>query len=647
MNWKHEYKELLNEKVYSDSGLGKWFNRESAGGGPGWDRYDSTGKRVGKCGDAKEGSAYAACLSKQKAKKLGKTGIAKFVKRKRAAQSAAGRGKKGTGSKGKKPIFVETGAAKKVEENYMPDSFIVESFGGMKMEFPSVQACQLEAYDIIVDNKGNLFEVNDVDIDGGQVTLNVTCHNRLHEETDSVVTLKINEKFGLYGEAPSNMINEWDELEEAAETGGKKVKLNKIMRGDVKKYKVYVKNDKGNVVKVNFGDPNMEIKRDDPARRRNFRARHNCDNPGPRWKARYWACKTWSKQSVSSMLKENTEQLDEGKNKAKDPKKWNSCISQAKQKFDVYPCVPLDSLAITKTGPESYENLKVGQEILTFNVTKDVLEWQPIKNLHFFENAPLVQLGKATGFQVKCTPNHKWVVKNGDGYHTTKLLETKDINKHMQIVTCATLENESNVVLDEWSKKDSWVEKVLAMSKKEREIFLASAIVYDGHDKGVSTKILNRHSFGFSQKNEDHFYATILAAFLNGYHVTFANKAPDMLTASIIRNKKTHNTQNLIIKDADSEDVWCPETDNNTWVMIQNGFITITGNSAYANAWAAKCYKKKKGKWKKVAENFANEVLQKALITESAKVDSIEKSIDYSKYGVNQAIDYIKQFFSK
>jgi hypothetical protein len=93
------------------------------------------------------------------------------------------------------------------------------------------------------------------------------------------------------------------------------------MRGDVKKYKVYVKNDKGNVVKVNFGDPNMEIKRDDPARRKNFRARHNCDTPGPRWKARYWACKTWSKQSVTSMLKEEADVLEEDStNKAKEPK---------------------------------------------------------------------------------------------------------------------------------------------------------------------------------------------------------------------------------------------------------------------------------------------------------------------------------------
>ena len=60
-----------------------------------------------------------------------------------------------------------------------------------------------------------------------------------------------------------------------------------------KKFSVYVKNEKGNVVKVNFGDPNMEIKRDDPARRKSFRARHNCDNPGPKTKARYWSCRQW------------------------------------------------------------------------------------------------------------------------------------------------------------------------------------------------------------------------------------------------------------------------------------------------------------------------------------------------------------------
>tara|TARA_B100000886_G_scaffold339692_1_gene305903 strand:- start:1435 stop:1818 length:384 start_codon:yes stop_codon:yes gene_type:complete len=78
-----------------------------------------------------------------------------------------------------------------------------------------------------------------------------------------------------------------------AEYQGRNVKLNKPMQGDVKKFKVYVKNDKGNVVKVNFGDPNMRIKKSNPARRKSFRARHNCDNPGPKTKARYWSCRKW------------------------------------------------------------------------------------------------------------------------------------------------------------------------------------------------------------------------------------------------------------------------------------------------------------------------------------------------------------------
>lgn len=84
-----------------------------------------------------------------------------------------------------------------------------------------------------------------------------------------------------------------EETLEEAEYRGRKVSLGKPMQGDVKKFKVYVRNPQGNVVKVNFGDPNMKIKKSNPARRRSFRARHNCDNPGPRHKARYWSCRKW------------------------------------------------------------------------------------------------------------------------------------------------------------------------------------------------------------------------------------------------------------------------------------------------------------------------------------------------------------------
>jgi len=90
-----------------------------------------------------------------------------------------------------------------------------------------------------------------------------------------------------------------DEIEELSEDKSKGKKLNKPFRtpGGPKKFSVYVKNEKGNTVKVNFGDPNMEIKRDNPKRRKSFRARHNCANPGPKTKARYWSCHQWRKSS--------------------------------------------------------------------------------------------------------------------------------------------------------------------------------------------------------------------------------------------------------------------------------------------------------------------------------------------------------------
>ena len=101
-----------------------------------------------------------------------------------------------------------------------------------------------------------------------------------------------------YGSVQS--INYETEFINEAEYQGRKVQLGKVMQGDVKKSKVYVKNDKGKVVKVNFGfggksahGKRMSIKKNNPARRKSFRARHNCENPGPRWKPRYWSCRAW------------------------------------------------------------------------------------------------------------------------------------------------------------------------------------------------------------------------------------------------------------------------------------------------------------------------------------------------------------------
>jgi hypothetical protein len=108
--------------------------------------------------------------------------------------------------------------------------------------------------------------------------------------------VKIGEKVIYRDEALRLEIVEHSEpvIFQEAEYQGRKVKLGKPSAGDVKKFKVYVRDPKtGNVKKVNFGQKGARIKKDNPARRKSFRARHNCDNPGPRTKARYWSCRKW------------------------------------------------------------------------------------------------------------------------------------------------------------------------------------------------------------------------------------------------------------------------------------------------------------------------------------------------------------------
>ena len=136
-------------------------------------------------------------------------------------------------------------------------------------------------------------EVRDLFLDG-LIDLNESDIEMIKSDLGKSVILENGER--VYLEVP--MID--DEFLNEAEYQGRKVQLGKIMQGDVKKSKVYVKNDKGKVVKVNFGfggksakGKRMTIKKNNPQRRKSFRARHNCDNPGPRWKPRYWACRSW------------------------------------------------------------------------------------------------------------------------------------------------------------------------------------------------------------------------------------------------------------------------------------------------------------------------------------------------------------------
>jgi len=143
---------------------------------------------------------------------------------------------------------------------------------------------------------------------------NLTVESRFDDYTKVELALA---KIDLLASKISDTeILEYSESEDwECETEAEKKTLNKPFRlpkGSKKKFGVYVKNDKGNIVKVTFGDPNMEIKRDDPERRKSFRARHQCDtNPGPKWKARYWSCKQWrSSKKVEAELESDASLLE-------------------------------------------------------------------------------------------------------------------------------------------------------------------------------------------------------------------------------------------------------------------------------------------------------------------------------------------------
>ena len=137
------------------------------------------------------------------------------------------------------------------------------------------------------------------------------------QRDDNNITLKVDEvgyelldRLGLLKDHDEQIetIDNIKELEQDlqdAEYQGKKVQLGKPIRGGSKKFYVYVRDPKTkNIKKVSFGDTTgLSIKRDDPKRRKNFRARHNCSNPGPRTKARYWSCRMWSKKPVSKITK--------------------------------------------------------------------------------------------------------------------------------------------------------------------------------------------------------------------------------------------------------------------------------------------------------------------------------------------------------
>jgi hypothetical protein len=328
----------------------------------------------------------------------------------------------------------------------------------------------------------------------------------------------------------------------------------------------------------------------------------------------------------------------------------DACKEKVKSRYRIWPsayaCVPIEtSKALTKKGWKSYNQLNIGDEILTFSLEKNILEFKPIQNLYFYENCPTYVIKNGnTGWKFECTPNHKWVVKYPECKGSRGRKKHTNLTNNMQLVSMEEILNEpgSNkklvisskynegtpISLDKIYKYETnWVEYLLNCSAEQRETWLYSAIVYDGNQ--IKTERLtekkegqsdceyvydtpyNKQSFGFKQKDINHRDAFLLSAFLNRGLVTFRkNTKTNIYGCHYVSYDGTKSLDGFKLIENKESNVWCPQTENGTWVMMQetdgNGVITITGNSGAV----VKCRKVGAANWgnktkkNNVSENY-------------------------------------------
>jgi hypothetical protein len=321
--------------------LNKWFK----------EKWVNIGKKVdGKhppCGTSGEKKGYAKCVPAAKAAGMSKKEKESATRRKRDAQNDAGRGGKDSSGQGKKPIYVSTkpkNETMNIEERI--NLFLEKNCPTDPGKWSASKSAAKSKFDVYPSAYANGWAAKNYKSKGGgwktcnEGEVNALCEDcwdgykqvggkmkdgkmvpncvPVSEDIDSDDDVNYGlvepEEYDVEDEDMEDFISFMrtysKDLSEAncncvyeAEYQGREVKLGKPMAGDVKKFKVYVKNPAGNVVKVNFGhggtsaaskgEKTMRIRKSNPKARKSFRARHNCDSPGPRHKARYWSCRKW------------------------------------------------------------------------------------------------------------------------------------------------------------------------------------------------------------------------------------------------------------------------------------------------------------------------------------------------------------------
>lgn len=242
-------------------------------------------------------------------------------------------------------------------------------------------------------------------------------------------------------------------------------------------------------------------------------------------------------------------------------------------------CVPLDTFALSKTGWKNYENLNIGDEILTYNISGDFLEWNEILNLNFYSN---VQTYKYVipdkQIDITCTNDHKWVLRFENPLYPNYLIESNQIDDQVVIRTHASIKNDFNNEIIFESTEDMTV-NILNSSFKEILSFFNKNMKYFTYKDPLHLQ--GKFIFLHDPLNQQLYDTIEICATLLGYRIYKTNKLHE--SGKYICSFLKSNGQSLrnlnSLSDSTCE-VWCPETSNNTWIMKQNEIITITGNSS-------------------------------------------------------------------
>jgi len=267
----------------------------------------------------------------------------------------------------------------------------------------------------------------------------------------------------------------------------------------------------------------------------------------------------------------------------------------------LYACVPSDiTTVLTTEGWKRYDELKVGQLVLTYNEEKEIKEWKPILEIIPEHEDDVFQMEHNHSFKVQTTLNHRWYVKKrthnknaqcgwktGKNYMVSKVETTTEINTESNIIVNAPLIEEAREGIEidwKWRKYGTnWSEKILQMNSKQRKAWLSGFMVADGFQ---SCRPNQKEKWHWTQIRNEHFEAALLASYLEFPGVIHVAKPRQNSSGTIqmhvsIANKSHVTGQKLQKTFVGKKKVFCIRTENKSFVMRQGDCITITGNCLY------------------------------------------------------------------